>query len=452
MIFERKVYSKLLKWKEMSKGTRALLIEGARRVGKSTIVEEFAKREYKSYILINFNECDNVIKKAFDNLRDLETFFSILAINYNVTLYNRNSIIIFDEVQNFPKAREAIKTLVRDGRFDYIETGSLISIAENVKDITIPSEESSLKMYPLDFEEFCWALNKSQLCEYIKECFNNRKPLIREFHEEAMFLFKQYLLVGGMPQSIVDYLEHNRSFEYVDLRKRDIISLYRKDIQKIKKVYKSKVLSIFDQIPSFLSQHEKRVNLSNVDNGDMTNISYENSFFWLNDSMIVNQCFKCNNPNVGLSLNENRSAIKCYMADTGLLFSMAFSENEIIKEELYKQVINDKLAINKGMLFENAIAQMLVANGHKLFFYTHFNEEKHRNDIEIDFIISSTNSLRSKIIPIEVKSSKNYTKVSLERFNEKYKERIDVSYVIHPKNLSEKDNIIFIPPYMTMCL
>ncbi len=452
MIFKRKIYSKLLKWKEMSNGTRALLIEGARRVGKSTIVEEFARIEYKSYILINFNECDSLIKKAFNNLRDLDTFFSILSINYNVTLYNRNSIIIFDEVQNFPKAREAIKTLVRDGRFDYIETGSLISIAENVKDITIPSEELSIKMYPLDFEEFCWAMNKSQLCEYIKECFNNRKPLIREFHDEAMFLFKQYLLVGGMPQSLVDYLEHNRSFEYVDLRKRDIISLYRKDIQKIKKVYKSKVLSIFDQIPSFLSQHEKKVNLSNIDNGDMTDLSYENSFFWLNDSMIVNQCFKCNDPNVGLSLNENRSAIKCYMSDTGLLFSMAFSENEIIKEELYKQVINGKISINKGMLFENAVAQMLVANGHKLFFYTHFNEEKHRNDIEVDFIISSTNSLRSKIIPIEVKSSKNYTKVSLERFNEKYKERIDVSYVIHPKNLSEKENIIFIPPYMTICL
>ncbi len=436
----------------MSNGTRALLIEGARRVGKSTIVEEFARKEYKSYILINFNECDNSIKKAFNNLRDLDTFFSILSINYSVTLYNRNSIIIFDEVQNFPKAREAIKTLVRDGRFDYIETGSLISIAENVKDITIPSEESSLKMYPLDFEEFCWALNKSQLCEYIKDCFKNRKPLIREFHNDAMFLFKQYLLVGGMPQSIVDYLEYNRSFEYVDLRKRDIISLYRKDIQKIKKVYKSKVLSIFDQIPSFLSQHEKKVNLSNVNNGPMTDLSYENSFFWLNDSMIVNQCFKCNDPNVGLSLNENRSSIKCYMSDTGLLFSMAFSENTIIKEELYKQVINNKISINKGMLFENVIAQMLVANGHKLFFYTHFNEEKHRNDIEVDFIISSTNSSRSKIIPIEVKSSKNYTKISLERFNEKFKERIDVSYVIHPKNLSEKDNIIFIPPYMTICL
>ncbi len=453
MIFKRKIYSRLLDWKEKSNGSRALLIEGARRIGKSTIVEEFAKNEYKTYIIINFNECDEVVKNAFKTkIRKLDEFFSILSVEYGVTLYNRESIIIFDEIQMFPKAREAIKSLVKDGRFDYIETGSLISIQENVKDITIPSEESSIKMYPLDFEEFCWALGKESLCKYIKDCFNKKIPLIDEFHNDAMFMFKQYLLVGGMPQSLVDYLEHNRSFEFVDLRKRDIIDLYRKDIRKIKGAYKSKVISVFDQIPAFLSRHEKRIKISNIANGDMTKHSYEQTFFWLNDSMIVNQCFKCNDPNVGLPFNENRDAIKCYMNDTGLLFSMAFDENQIISEELYKQIMRDKFAINKGMLYENVISQMLVANGHKLYFYTNFNEDKHRNDIEIDFIITESNSVNSKIIPIEVKPSKNYSTISLHRFIEKYKTRIKCSYVIHPKNLKIEEGILYIPPYMTICL
>jgi len=451
--FERKIYQKLLQWKAESQGSEALLIEGARRIGKSTIVEVFAQREYKSYILIDFNDCEPSVKKAFDKMNDLDSFFTVLSYTYGVTLHPRNSLIIFDEVQRFPKARQSIKKLVKDGRFDYIETGSLISINENVKDITIPSEEISIQMFPMDFEEFCAALSKPKICEYIRECFTEGKPLERDLHNDAMQLFRLYMLIGGMPQSIAEYLEHSFSFEYSDRRKRSIISLYKKDIQKIKGAYRSKVLSTFEQIPAFLSKHEKRVTFSKIMNGINTENTYENTFMWLGNSMITNNCLRCSDPNIGLSLNSDDSAIKCYMGDTGLLFSHAFSENTIMNEQLYKQIMNDKLAINKGMLYENVIAQMLVAAGHKLFFYTRYNQTLHRNDLEIDFLLSDMDSPSGKIIPIEVKSSKNYTTTSLTDFNRLYKRRIVRSYIIHPKNYSVKnDGTICIPPYMTICL
>lgn len=449
--FERKIYQKLLQWKTESQGNEALLIEGARRIGKSTIVETFAQREYKSYILIDFNDCEASVKKAFDKMSDLNSFFTTLSYTYGVTLYPRNSVIIFDEVQRFPKARQSIKKLVKDGRFDYIETGSLISINENVKDITIPSEETSIQMYPMDFEEFCQALGKPTICNYIRECFNKGTALERSLHNDAMQLFKQYMLIGGMPQSIAEFLEHSFSFEYSDKRKRSIISLYKKDIQKIKGAYKSKVLSTFLQIPAFLSKHEKRVSLSKIESGINTADTYENTFMWLSNSMITNNCLKCSDPNVGMGLSSDDSAIKCYMGDTGLLFSHAFNENAIARDSLYKQIMNDKLSINKGMLYENAIAQMLTANGHRLYFYTRYNKELHRNDIEIDFLLSD--STGGKVIPIEVKSSKNYTTTSLTDFNKIYKKRISKSYIIHPKNYSIKENgTICIPPYMTICL
>ena len=451
--FERKIYQKLLQWKAESQGNEALLIEGARRVGKSTVVETFAQREYKSYILIDFNDCEVSVKKAFDKLNDLNNFFAVLSYTYGVTLYPRNSLIIFDEVQKFPKARQSIKKLVKDGRFDYIETGSLISINENVKDITIPSEETSIQMFPMDFEEFCTAFGKLNICEYIRQCFFDSKPLEQGLHDDAMQLFKLYMLIGGMPQSIAEYLEHTFSFEYSDRRKRSIISLYKKDIQKIKGAYRSKVLSTFEQIPAFLSKHEKRVTLSKIKNGINTENTYENTFMWLGNSMITNNCLRCSDPNVGMALNSDDSAIKCYMGDTGLLFSHAFSENTITNEQLYKQIMNDKLAINKGMLYENAIAQMLVANGHKLYFYTRYNTILHRNDLEIDFLLSDTDSAGGKVIPIEVKSSKNYTTTSLTDFNRLYKKRIAKSFIIHPKKYSIKeDGTICIPPYMTICL
>ncbi|MDF2989259.1 MAG: putative ATPase superfamily [Eubacterium sp.] len=452
MVYKRKIYSKLLKWKEESNGARALLVEGARRIGKSTIVEEFAKNEYRSYLLIDFAKAtDQVLDYFKNNKGNLNELFMLLSVEYGVKLYNRESIIIFDEVQRFPTARELIKYLVADGRYDYIETGSLISIKENVQNIVIPSEERKLKMYPMDFEEFCLAFGEEILSDYIKQCFDNRQALSDGLHRKAMLLFKQYMLIGGMPQAVDAYLQGNYDFEAADAAKRDIIELYRDDILKITDRYRSKVLSIFDQIPGFLSKHEKRVILSNIVDGSTID-QYSDTFFWLGNSMICNECFLTKDPNVGLSLNEERSYIKCYMGDTGLLISHAFDENELVDDQLYQQIMRDKLSINQGMLFENTIAQMLVANGHKLYFYTHYSEEKHRNDIEIDFIISNNSKLKYKIYPIEVKSSKRYTTTSLVRFREKYNNRIGESYIIHPKEFKIEDGIICIPPYMTMCI
>lgn len=452
MIFERKIYNKLLDWKNNSSGFKALLIEGARRIGKSTIVEEFGKREYKSYILIDFNKVSKVVTDAFElYLNDLDSFFLILSTEYGVTLHKRESLIIFDEIQKFPKARQAIKELVKDGRYDYIETGSLVSIKENVKDITIPSEERHLKMYPMDFEEFCLALGEQKMTEYIRICYEKRKPLEDAFHHKAMLLFKQYMLIGGMPMPLAKYIESGRNFASADIEKRDILTLYEDDINKADVTYRNKVASIFRQIPSFLSQHEKRVRLSNIEKSSVYPM-YQDTFFWLGDSMICNECFNCTDPNIGLAINEDRTAVKCYMGDTGLLVSHAFSEKEIADGELYRRILHDDLSINEGMLFENAVAQILVANGYDLFFYTRYSDEKHRNDIEIDFIISNGSKLKPKIYPIEVKSGKRYTTASLNKFIDIYSNRIGEAYIIHPKNLTRSGNIICLPAYMTFCL
>ena len=453
MKFERKIYQKLLEWKSESNGTKALLIEGARRIGKSTIVEEFAKNEYESYMLIDFSIASDDVKDYFKKyVNDIDSLFMLLEAEYRTDLKRRKSLVIFDEVQFCPKAREAIKHLVKDGRYDYIETGSLISVKENVQGILIPSEERHVKMYPLDFEEFLWALDEKSLANLIRTFFKDLKPLPNQLHEKAMLLFRQYLLVGGMPQSVVAFLSNDKSFKNANIEKKDILSLYRSDIMKISSSYKNKVAAIFDQIPGFLSQHEKRVVFKEIQEGSRYD-SYEDTFFWLSDSQISNECFLCNDPNVGLSLNEDRTYIKCYMGDTGLLATHAFNDNEVIDNDLYKEILTGDLNVNNGMLFENAIAQALVANGYKLYFYTHYSEEKHRNDIEIDFIISNNSKINYKIFPIEVKSGKKYQTKSLDRFVEKYKDRIGEAYVIHPRNLSKKENgIICIPAYMIYCL
>ena len=452
MVLKRKIYTKLLEWKKESQGKKALMVEGARRIGKSTICEEFGKNEYESYLLIDFAKRDKEVESYFNRyLNDLDTFFMLLQAHFGIKLTERKSLIIFDEVQMFPQARAAIKYLVADGRYDYLETGSLISIKENVKDIVIPSEERHINMYPLDFEEFAIALGEELLVEYIKKCFEKKEPLERSMHNQAMILFQQYMLVGGMPMPVVAFIENNKDFTQADKEKRDILKLYREDIMKIDARYRSKVLAIFDQIPGFLSQHEKRVVFKQLQNGSYAD-QYEETFFWLSDSMISNECFLCNDPNVGLSLNETRGYVKCYMGDTGLLLSHAFDENELLEDEVYKQILTGKLQINEGMLYENAIAQMLVANGHKLYFYTHYSEEKHRNDMEVDFIISNNSKLKYKMFPIEVKSGKRYSTKSLNDFMQKYKERIGEGYIVHPRNLLHKDEIVCIPPYMAMLL
>lgn len=436
----------------MTNGTKALLVEGARRIGKSTIVEEFAKNEYKSYILIDFNKAGETVLSAFRNyLNDLDTFFMILSTEYGVKLHERDSLIVFDEIQKFPKAREAVKYFVADGRYDYIETGSLISIKENVNDITIPSEERKVNMYPMDFEEFAWAMGERQMVEYIRKCFQDRKELEQGIHSKAMLLFRQYMIVGGMPKSVSAFLENGRDFAKADMEKRDILALYRNDMMKIKSAYRSTVLAIFDQIPAFLSKSERRVVMSKIEKG-ATFPKYHDTFFWLADSMIANECFNCSDPNIGLSLNEDRTYVKCYMGDTGLLVSHAFDENEISDGELYREILFGKLSLNEGMFYENVIAQMLVAAGHKLYFYTHYNDELHRNDIEIDFILSNNSKLKYKIFPIEVKSKEKYTTRSLEKFNGKFHGRIGGNYVIHPKNLKVEGDTVFIPAYMAFCL
>ncbi|MDO5296473.1 MAG: AAA family ATPase [bacterium] len=452
MIFRRKIYDRLLQWKETSADEKALLIEGARRIGKSTIVEEFGKKEYKSYLLIDFNDASQLVKDAFEKyLNDLDTFFMILSTEYNKTLYPHQSLIIFDEVQQYPKARQSIKKLVKDGRYHYIETGSLISIKENVQDITIPSEERRLTMFPLDFVEFCWALGEEKMLTYIQTCYKQKKALEDTLHHKAMMLFKQYILVGGMPKAVVKYLENGRNFAAADEEKRDILALYRNDISKADVRYRMRIAAVFDQIPAFLSKHEKRVKLSNIESNSFFSM-YQDAFFWLGNSLVANECFNCSDPNVGLSLNEDRTYVKCYMGDTGLLVSHAFSESEIADGELYKAILHDNMAINEGMIFENAIAQQLVSNGYPLFFYTRYNHEKHRNDIEIDFLISNGSRIKPKIYSIEVKSGKRYTTKSLDKFIQAFHRRIGEAYIIHTKNLSQQNGILCIPAYMTFCL
>lgn len=447
MEIKRKIYGKILEWKQRCNGKKALLIEGARRIGKSTVAEEIGRNEYKSYVNIDFNKASKKILDSFDDMTNLDIFFQTISLEYNVRLYPRESLIIFDEIQKFPKAREAIKYLVADGRYDFIETGSLISIRENVESITLPSEERKIKMYPVDFEEFMVYMKEEILLEYIKECYEKRLPLEQKMHMKAMHLFKEYMLVGGMPQAVVAFAKNGRDFTAADVEKRDIIGLYRDDIKKAAKRYNSRVSALFENIPAYLSTHEKKIVLKEIEAGASFD-RYDEPLFWLDDSMICNLCYKCNDPNVGFALNKNDSAVKCYMGDTGLLVSLAFSENEIIEDQLYKQIMNDKLSLNEGMLYENVISQMITSKGRKLYFYTRYSEEKHRNDVEIDFLLSNESKTNFRVFPIEVKSSKNYTTTSLGRFKEIFGKKIATQYIIHPKNLMVENDIIKIPPYM----
>ena len=446
-MIKRKIYDKILDWKETTKGSKVLLIEGARRIGKSTVAEEIGKNEYKSYVLIDFNKASKKIFDLFDNLNELDVFFQTISLEYNTRLYNRESLIIFDEIQKFPKAREAIKYLVADGRYDYIETGSLISIKENVEGITIPSEERKLKMYPVDFEEFMDYMGEDLLVEYIRDCYQNKVPLDLSQHKKEMHLFKEYILVGGMPQSVVAFKNNARDFFAADVEKRDILNLYRDDIRKAARRYNSKVSAIFENIPGYLSTHEKKIVLSEIEPG-ASFARYDEPLFWLDDSMICNLCYKCNDPNVGLALNKNESAVKCYMGDTGLLVSLAFAENEITEQKVFTNIMDGKLSLNEGMLYENVIAQIIAAKGKKLYFYTRYSEEKHRNDIEIDFLLSNDSKTNYRVNPIEVKSSKNYSAVSIGKFTDAFKRKVDNPMIVHPKNLVEVEGILRIPAYM----
>ena len=445
---KRKIYNKLLEWKQESNGEYALLIDGARRVGKSYIVRQFAEKEYRSCVILDFNLVSKSIKDLFENgLDNLDRFFMYLSNYTGKTLYTRDTLIVFDEVQQYPKARAAIKYLVKDGRYDYIETGSLISIKKNVEGIVIPSEEEHIKMFPMDFEEFLWAMGEEMLMPFIKDCFERKKPLGQLMHRRAMDYFRLYMIVGGMPQAVEKYVE-TRDFAKVDKLKRRILELYRSDISKYAKGYDTKVKSIFEEIPSQLQKHEKKFRLSALKEGARAR-DYETAFFWLDDAMIINSCYNTTEPNVGLNLNKDTNTMKCYMADTGLLISHAFDANEIVSEDLYRKILLDKLEMNSGMIVENIVAQMLRTAGHKLFFYSNSSMTDKDSRMEIDFLIAKSKiTTRHNISPIEVKSSVRYTLTSLRKCIAKYGSYLSTAYVIHPADLKEEDNIIYLPLYM----
>lgn len=445
----RKMYNRLLQWKKENEGKSALLVQGARRVGKSYIVEEFAKAEYRSYILIDFNLVDPQVRDMFlHDISDINTFFLKLTTFFNTKLYDRQSLIILDEVQLFPRARSAIKYLVADGRYDYIETGSLISIKENVKDILIPSEEDHINLYPMDFEEFLWAADNETMMDLIQNCFENKKPLGQALHRKAMDLFRQYLIVGGMPQAVEAYIS-SRDFDRVDQVKRRILNLYRDDIRKHAQGYEMKVEAIYDELPSQLKNQNRHFKLSSLKAGARFD-EYKDALFWLSDAMIVNNCYNSTEPCIGLNLNRDRTLLKCYMSDTGLLVSHTFDENGIVSEEIYKKILLDKLEVNMGMILENMVAQMLAASGHKLYFYANSARNDASSRMEIDFLIAKSKiSNRHNISPIEVKSSKNYTLSSLRKFMEKYSQQLHIPYVLHTGDLKEENGITYLPLYMT---
>ncbi len=444
----RKIYDSLLKWKHEKDGTTALMIEGARRVGKSYIAEEFARNEYDSYILIDFSKAPARVRGWFDEyLEDVDTLLQNIQLHYKKQLTPRRSLIIFDEVQKCPRAREAIKALVADRRFDYIETGSLISIKKNVADIVIPSEEDGIDMYPMDFEEFLWAMGNEVLMPYVRERFAKQQAM-GEFHREALHYFRQYLIVGGMPQAVAEYAA-SRDFTRVDSVKRQILRLYRNDIKKYAGSATARVSAIYDAIPGQLQKKEKKFMLSALkDEARMR--EYDSAFFWLEDSKMVNICYNTTAPNIGLQLNEDRTALKCYFCDTGLLISLAFSARGIVTNEIYQKLMFDKLEVDEGMLVENIVAQMLKASGKELFFYSNYDKEEAENRMQVDFLIQKeVVTSRHNISPIEVKSSTGYTLTSIQKCIKKFGQYLSTPYVLHTNDVERKDGLVYLPLYMT---
>lgn len=446
-MFKRKIYDNILKWKNTSNGKTALLIDGARRVGKSYIVEEFAKNEYKSYIIIDFAIAPKDILDLFENESyDLDLFFAKLSAFYSTVLYKRESLIIFDEVQQFPRARQLVKYLVAAGRYDFIETGSLIRLKKNTENIVIPSEEDHIEMFPMDFEEFLWAMGDEATVPLIRTCFENKTPLGEALHRKIMNDFRQYVLVGGMPQSVAAYVD-GKNFEASDNAKRGILRLYRDDVTKFAAGYEEKVYAVFDGIPSQLSKKEKKYTLTSI-NKNARFRTYEDSFIWLNEAMIINSCLNVTDPSIGFALSENESTQKCYMADTGLLVTHTFMNSAYTDNELYKAILFDKLDINEGMIMENIVAQTLRSNGHKLYFYSHSDNVKRENHMEVDFLIPEG----KKISPIEVKSGNYRSHSSLDKFRKKFSSKVGTPYILYTKDVMKKDGIWHLPLYMAMFL
>ena len=438
-MYKRKIYDRLLEWKKESNGRTALLIEGPRRVGKSTIVKEFAENEYESYILVDFFRASNETKALFDDLSDLNYIFLQLQLTYRSSLKERKSVIVFDEVQLCPKARQAIKALVEDGRYDYIETGSLISIHKNVKDILIPSEERKIQMYPMDFEEFRWALGDEVTIPILRELYNAGKPLGQVAHRRIMRDYRLYMLVGGMPQAVESYIQSN-DFSKVDAIKRDILGLYEDDFYKIDPT--GKLSSLFDAIPAQLNSNASRYQVSSVLTGNRATDILE-EIAELKDSGTVLVSYHANDPGVGMAQNKDLTHFKLFTSDTGLFVTLIFKDKSFTDNDIYSRLLNGKLQTNLGYLYENMMAQTLVSRGHELYYHTFLNEAS-RHNYEIDFIIAD----KRKIAPIEVKSSGYKTHSSLDAFSEKYSSRISRKILAYTKEYKSDGDIDFIPIYM----
>lgn len=442
MNFKRKMYEVLRAWKKESNGKTAAMIDGARRVGKSYIAEEFAKREYRSYIIIDFNRPrPGAIEAICEESNDLDFMFAKLSALYDVTLHRRESLIIFDEVQLCPKARALVKYLVADGRYDYIETGSLISLKSNIADIVIPSEEEHFEMFPLDFEEFLWAIGNDAAYGAMRAAYESLRPLGQALNRKFMNLFRQYLLVGGMPAAVQAYISEN-SFAAADKVKRSILTLYRNDIAKYAKGYETRVRQIFDEIPAQLSRKEKKYRLSSISKSARTR-EYEDAFVWLNEAMVTNPCFNSTDPNVGLGLNMDVTTHKLYMGDTGLLVTHAFWNEQFTGNLLYKAILADKIDVNEGMLAENVVAQMFRSKGKKLFFYSRYAEESAQR-MEIDFLIRRD----KKISPVEVKSSSFKRHSSLDKFMTKFSSRLATPYLLYCGDVQKREGVQHLPLYM----
>ena len=440
VIFKRKLYNRMLTWKNERKGSTALLVKGARRVGKSTLVEQFAKEQYRSYILVDFAHAPKNVTDLFEDMYDLDFFFMQLQIRYGITLHQRESVIIFDEVQLQPLARQAIKYLVKDGRYDYIETGSLLTIKKNVQNIVIPSEETRLTLFPLDYEEFRWAMEDDMSCSFIRMNLEKVHPLGDVAHRKLMRDFRLYLLVGGMPQSVNAYIE-SKNLSKVDTVKREILELYEDDFRKIDK--SGNISLLFDSIPSQLSKNTTRYVASSVIERT-TKMKMSEYISELSESMTVNIAYHANDPSVGLSLHKDPERYKLFVADTGLFVTLAFKDKDFTENIIYEKMLSDKLSADLGYIYENAIAQMLKTSGNELFYYT-FKRETSNHPYEIDFLISKKN----KICPIEVKSSGYKSHVSMDAFCEKYPDRIFDRYLLYTKDVNKEQALKCLPVYMT---
>lgn len=436
--FRRKIYQQILHWKQENKGRSALLIEGARRIGKSTVVEEFAKHEYKSYILVDFNKTSTKVKSLFNDLMDLNYIFLYLQSAYHTTLYQRESVIIFDEVQQCPMARQAIKYLVQDGRYDYIETGSLISIKKNTEDITIPSEEDRLEMFPMDYEEFRWAMNDTATIPLLRQMLETNCSMGDDLNRQYMRDLRLYMLVGGMPQAVSEYLQ-TKNLHSVDAVKRKILKLYFDDFRKIDKT--GKIGKLYQTIPAMLARGVGRFYPTSVIKGVGTD-KMEDLLIALEDSKTVNIAYHATDPQVGLPFSEDKNRQKIYAGDTGLMITLAFWDKQFADNLLYDKLLDDRLPANLGYVYENLAAQMLRSTGNKLYFYTWKKDEKH--NYEIDFLLSRG----AKICPLEIKSAGYKSHASLDAFCDKFSSRISNRYVVYTKDLRHEGETTFLPIYM----